>query len=153
MRHALESLLRTHGIVIGSITVTGHSLGGALASIAAYDVGLRLSSTAPGSIRDKLAKEGVKIRDNIHVSAITFASPRVGNPDFKAAVKKAGVKMLRVVNYRDVVPQVPGEEPQGQVATVALGCHRLHAWWCKKTLGQVWWLCSSGGCKPNTYDN
>nr|BBA93755.1 galactolipase [Parachlorella kessleri]BBC20823.1 galactolipase [Parachlorella kessleri] len=108
VRRALEAILRKHGTSIGSVTVTGHSLGGALASVAAYDVGLRLKSTEPGSIRDKLTNEGVKIRDKIHVSAITFASPRVGNPDFKHAVKQAGVKMLRVVNYRDVVPQVPG---------------------------------------------
>jgi hypothetical protein len=82
---------------------------GALATLAAYDVGLRLARSDEGSIRKTLEKEGVKVRKTIHVSAITFAAPRVGNPEFKAAVRRAGVKVLRVVNLRDVVPLVPGE--------------------------------------------
>ncbi|GAB4819968.1 hypothetical protein N2152v2_007014 [Parachlorella kessleri] len=114
---ALEAILREYKTEIGSVTVTGHSLGGALATLAAYDVALRLrpgnraKGIPPGAIRAKLANDEVapvEIRDNIHVSAITFASPRVGNPAFKAALEKAEVPVLRVVNYRDVVPLVPG---------------------------------------------
>ena len=62
VRRALESLLRTHGIVIGSITVTGHSLGGALATVCAV-----------------WAPEQYPLAP---VSLYTFGQPRVGNDEF-----------------------------------------------------------------------
>ena len=74
-----------------SITITGHSLGAALALVSAYDVAsLGLNSSAP-------------------ISVISFAGPRVGNAAFKSKLHdELKVNVLRVVNARDVVPKVPG---------------------------------------------
>ncbi|XP_042517120.1 uncharacterized protein LOC122091317 isoform X2 [Macadamia integrifolia] len=73
------------------IYVTGHSLGGALATLLA----LELSSS-------QLAKCGA-----ISVSMYNFGSPRVGNKRF-ADVYNGKVKdSWRVVNHRDIIPTVP----------------------------------------------
>ena len=61
--------------------VTGHSLGGALATVAAWDLE-----------RDTLA------------ACYTFGSPRVGDQDLDAALK---APVYRVVNAADIVPRVP----------------------------------------------
>jgi triacylglycerol lipase len=63
------------------IYITGHSLGGALAQIAAAVLG-----------SDQIA------------ACYTFGSPRVGNYVFDLWVKPAS---YRVINYADIVPQVP----------------------------------------------
>ncbi|KAL5215430.1 hypothetical protein ABZP36_006831 [Zizania latifolia] len=73
------------------VYVTGHSLGGALATLLA----LELSSS-------QIAKSGV-----IFVTMYNFGSPRVGNRRF-AEVYNAKVKdSWRVVNHRDIIPTVP----------------------------------------------
>ncbi|GLJ43105.1 hypothetical protein SUGI_0894570 [Cryptomeria japonica] len=76
-----------------SITFCGHSLGAALATFSAYDVKQMLNNN--------------HLHD-IPVTVFSFASPRVGNLAFAKQVEKIGVKVLRFVNKRDVVPQVPG---------------------------------------------
>ncbi|KAI5066604.1 hypothetical protein GOP47_0019228 [Adiantum capillus-veneris] len=73
-----------------SITMTGHSLGGALALLAAYDVSLNC------------------IEKDIPISVISFAAPRVGNEAFKVQLEELGVNVLRIVNHNDMVPKVPG---------------------------------------------
>ncbi|KAM3326937.1 hypothetical protein P3S67_002063 [Capsicum chacoense] len=73
------------------VYVTGHSLGGALATLLA----LELSSS-------QLAKRGA-----IRVTMYNFGSPRVGNKKF-AEVYNVKVKdSWRVVNHRDIIPTVP----------------------------------------------
>ncbi|KAK6917126.1 Fungal lipase-like domain [Dillenia turbinata] len=72
-----------------SITITGHSLGGALALLNAHEAAITFTNDVP-------------------VSAITFAGPRVGNFAFRDKLDKIGVKVLRVVNKPDIVPKVPG---------------------------------------------
>ncbi|KAK6932133.1 Fungal lipase-like domain [Dillenia turbinata] len=72
-----------------SLTITGHSLGGALALLNAHEAATTFSNDVP-------------------VSAITFAGPRVGNIAFRDKLDKIGVKVLRVVNKPDMVPKVPG---------------------------------------------
>ena len=69
-----------------NIWITGHSLGGALATISA----------------DRLQKKGIKVQ-----GIYTFGSPRVGNIDFKNNFK---VSHYRVVNHNDIVSQVPLNE-------------------------------------------
>jgi len=69
----------TNGAV--PIYITGHSLGGALAQIAAAVLG-----------SDQVA------------ACYTYGSPRVGNSYFDLWVK---VPSYRVMNYADIVPQVP----------------------------------------------
>ncbi|KAK8945158.1 hypothetical protein KSP39_PZI008026 [Platanthera zijinensis] len=76
-----------------SITVTGHSLGAALAQLVA----------------DELATE---IQDSPPIAVVSFGGPRVGNRAFAERVEKKGVKVLRVVNAQDVVPRVPGVLPR-----------------------------------------
>lgn len=72
-----------------SITVTGHSLGAALALL----VGDELSTCAP---------------DAPPVAVFSFGGPRVGNRSFANRLEEKNVKVLRVVNSQDVITRVPG---------------------------------------------
>jgi len=69
-----------------SITMTGHSLGSALAILSAYD------------IVEKGLDRGVP------VSVLSFSGPAVGNKSFQKRLKKLGIKVLRVINANDWVP-------------------------------------------------
>ncbi|KAJ1267229.1 hypothetical protein BS78_07G040700 [Paspalum vaginatum] len=73
-----------------SVTVTGHSLGAALAVLVA----------------DELAG-GVAARAGAPVAVFSFGGPRVGNRGFAARVEARGARVLRVVNAHDVVPRFP----------------------------------------------
>lgn len=73
------------------IYVTGHSLGGALATLLA----LELSSS-------QMAKSG-----RINVTMYNFGSPRVGNKRFAEEYNKKVKDSWRVVNHRDIIPSVP----------------------------------------------
>lgn len=73
------------------IYCTGHSLGGALATLLA----LELSTT-------QLAKSGV-----ISVTMYNFGSPRVGNKRFAEVYNERVKDSWRVVNHRDIIPTVP----------------------------------------------
>lgn len=67
------------------VQTTGHSMGGALANLAALD----------------LAVAGY------NVEMYTFGQPRVGNPAYAKYHKSKVPNQFRVVHYRDPVPQVP----------------------------------------------
>ncbi|URE17607.1 phospholipase A1-Igamma1, chloroplastic-like, partial [Musa troglodytarum] len=71
-----------------SLTITGHSLGGALALLNAYEA----ASAMP----------------DLPVSVISSGAPRVGNAAFGDRLKEMNVKVLRVVVKQDVVPKMPG---------------------------------------------
>ncbi|XP_008802654.2 phospholipase A1-Igamma1, chloroplastic-like [Phoenix dactylifera] len=78
-----------------SITVTGHSLGSALAMLSAYDI----------------AETGLDVGvdgEKVAVTVFSFSGPRVGNGKFKERFEGLGLKALRVVNVHDTVPKVPG---------------------------------------------
>lgn len=80
-----------------SITVTGHSLGGAMALLCAYDIADQGVNTVPFCSTP------------IPVTVFNYAAPRVGNDAFRARLEtKLGVKVLRVVNSHDTVPKLPG---------------------------------------------
>ncbi|XP_010052014.2 phospholipase A1-Igamma1, chloroplastic [Eucalyptus grandis] len=83
----LVDLYRDRGEEV-SLTITGHSLGGALALLNAHEA----SSTIP----------------NLPVSVISFGAPRVGNGAFRDELHQKGVKTLRVVVKQDMVPKMPG---------------------------------------------
>ncbi|KAF5738891.1 phospholipase A1-Igamma1 chloroplastic-like [Tripterygium wilfordii] len=78
-----------------SITITGHSLGAALAILSAFDI----AETGVHVLKDSRA---------VPVSVFSFAGPRVGNVRFKERIESLGVKVLRVVNVHDMVPKSPG---------------------------------------------
>ncbi|KAM7261367.1 hypothetical protein ACFE04_008734 [Oxalis oulophora] len=73
------------------VYITGHSLGGALATLLA----LELSSS-------KMAKCGA-----ILVTMYNFGSPRVGNRRFAELYNEKVKDSWRVVNHRDIIPTVP----------------------------------------------
>ncbi|XP_052170859.1 phospholipase A1-Ibeta2, chloroplastic [Diospyros lotus] len=72
-----------------SITVTGHSLGAALAVLVADD----LSTSAP---------------EVPPLAVFSFGGPRVGNRVFANRINSNNVKILRIVNSQDVITRVPG---------------------------------------------
>ncbi|KAK6141678.1 hypothetical protein DH2020_024571 [Rehmannia glutinosa] len=82
-----------------SITITGHSLGAALALLSAYDI---------AEMKLNIIDDGQEIINKIPVTVFSFSGPRVGNLKFKERCDELGVKVLRVINVHDKVPTVPG---------------------------------------------
>ncbi|KAL2510830.1 Phospholipase A1-Igamma3 [Abeliophyllum distichum] len=81
-----------------SITITGHSLGAALALLSAYDIAeVELNVVDDGEMSTK-----------IPITVYSFSGPRVGNLKFKERCDELGIKVLRVTNVHDKVPTVPG---------------------------------------------
>ena len=78
-----------------SITITGHSLGSALAILSAYDI----AETGLNVLKDSRV---------VPISVFSFSGPRVGNVRFKERLESLEVKVLRVVNVHDIVPKSPG---------------------------------------------
>ncbi|KAK6925585.1 Fungal lipase-like domain [Dillenia turbinata] len=81
-----------------SITITGHSLGAALALISANDI---------AEMKVNVVDDGGSIKE-VPISVFSFSGPRVGNLKFKERCDELGVKVLRVINVHDKVPTVPG---------------------------------------------
>ncbi|CAA7390592.1 unnamed protein product [Spirodela intermedia] len=81
----LESICKWH------VYVTGHSLGGALATLLAFE----LSSS-------QMAKCGA-----ISITMYNFGSPRVGNRCFAELYNQKVRDSWRIVNHRDIIPTVP----------------------------------------------
>jgi hypothetical protein len=80
----------THGCA--NIVITGHSLGAALAVLAAPDIARTVLSEPARTIEPRLT---------------TFGGPRVGMRDFATAFDAAIECCYRVVNFLDIVPLVP----------------------------------------------
>uniref|UniRef100_M1CGB9 Triacylglycerol lipase n=1 Tax=Solanum tuberosum TaxID=4113 RepID=M1CGB9_SOLTU len=72
-----------------SITITGHSLGAALATLTAYDITTKFNNLPM-------------------VTVLSFGGPRVGNKSFRYQLEKNGTKVLRIVNSDDPITKVPG---------------------------------------------
>ncbi|XP_006645181.2 phospholipase A1 EG1, chloroplastic/mitochondrial-like [Oryza brachyantha] len=86
----VSRLVTSHSGEDVSVTLAGHSMGGALALLLAYDLaGQGLNRAAP-------------------VTVFSYGGPRVGNAAFKARCDELGIKVLRVANARDPVTKVPG---------------------------------------------
>ena len=73
-----------------SLIVTGHSLGGALATLCALDLQFTFFSSASDRI-----------------SLYTFGSPRVGNSALRASFNRRVPNSYRVIYGMDIVPAVP----------------------------------------------
>ncbi|WP_054118578.1 lipase family protein [Porphyrobacter sp. AAP60] len=69
--------------------ITGHSLGGAIAQLMAYDMAVNRGA------------------DFASITVITSGAPRVGNPTFADAFERAVPDNLRIVVNHDPVPAVP----------------------------------------------
>ena len=73
---------------VKNILITGHSLGGAVAMLSAFDI-------------------AVNITPGITPSLCTLAGPRAADPGFRDKFNAKFPDFTRVVNFMDVVPQVP----------------------------------------------
>ncbi|EYU40369.1 hypothetical protein MIMGU_mgv1a018694mg [Erythranthe guttata] len=89
VREEIGRVLDKYGDEPLSFTFTGHSLGAALATLAAYDI-KRSFVNSP------------------LVTVISFAGPRAGNWRFRCGLEEQGTKVLRIVNSDDVITKVPG---------------------------------------------
>jgi hypothetical protein len=93
--------MEVHKDEVTSITVTGHSLGGSLATLNAIDMVAHCVNMPP----DTCSKQ-----QPCPVTAILFASPRVGNDAFKRAFASfPELRALGVINENDIVPNLPPE--------------------------------------------
>ena len=80
--------------------VVGHSLGAALATVAAVDIRARLEA-------ERRRRSSEKNFRPLDVRLVTFGSPRVGNAAFASFVRQATRLSLRLTHNRDIVPSVP----------------------------------------------
>jgi len=89
LQNSLVASLATlkFNLPVNSITICGHSLGAALATITALDVAANTSFKNP--------------------TAYTYASPRTGDPAFASAYNRAVPNTFRIANRSDVVPMLP----------------------------------------------
>ena len=69
------------------VHVVGHSLGGALATLASFDIASTLDR---------------------EVNTVTFGAPRVGTKDFRDAFENLPINLYRVVVANDPIARVPG---------------------------------------------
>ncbi|WOL15258.1 hypothetical protein Cni_G24039 [Canna indica] len=86
-----------------SLTVTGHSLGAALAVLTAYDI-----TTA--------------FEDAPMATVMSFGGPRVGNASLRRGLEQKETKVLRIVNTQDIITKVPGfvvDDPEHSAAAAA----------------------------------
>eukprot|EP00245_Coleochaete_scutata_P012171 TRINITY_DN468_c0_g1_i1.p1 TRINITY_DN468_c0_g1~~TRINITY_DN468_c0_g1_i1.p1 ORF type:complete len:561 (-),score=122.62 TRINITY_DN468_c0_g1_i1:269-1951(-) len=87
---------------VRNIVSVGHSLGAALATICALDLGQFV-------VEDPVGKKCFPdAASRPSVSAFVFASPRVGNQEFRDLFNQYNVKVFRTTDVPDIVPQVPG---------------------------------------------
>ncbi|XP_061375932.1 phospholipase A(1) DAD1, chloroplastic-like [Gastrolobium bilobum] len=88
VKQEISRILQTYDGEPLSLTVTGHSLGAALATLTAFDI-----------------KTAFPLQP---VTVISFGGPRVGNRSFRRQLENQGTKVLRIVNSDDVITKVPG---------------------------------------------
>jgi hypothetical protein len=87
----LEYIQKASDPSIKQIIFVGHSLGGAMSSIAALD----------------LVRSGVIKKTSISPVLITYGQPRTGNYAFANEVFKNVPVILRYTNQKDIVPTIP----------------------------------------------
>ncbi|CAL5061129.1 unnamed protein product [Urochloa decumbens] len=82
---AVHKARKTYGDI--NVIVTGHSMGGAMASFCALDLAMKLGSDS--------------------VQLMTFGQPRVGNAAFASYFAKYVPNTIRVTHGHDIVPHLP----------------------------------------------
>ncbi|KAJ3838781.1 Alpha/Beta hydrolase protein [Lentinula raphanica] len=100
----VDSLMASKGV--NKIVAVGHSLGGALAEIDTVFLRLNIPSAS--------------------IFAMTYGTPRVGNPAWAALVDSSNVNFKRIDNKQDLIPIVPGrflgfEHPAGEIHILGAG--------------------------------
>lgn len=154
--------LRQLGCANSSLSLTGHSLGGAMAALAAYDFAVMRQPATPTHTPPWKSLRRL----------YTYGQPRTGNGPFVATfgarLRTLGVPHYRVVDYRDAVPHVPFRNMFGEGWTHAgsevyynatrLGsyttCTKAHDMRCSaqwnvlQTLGHTCDHCSYLGMNP-----
>ncbi|XP_044322477.1 lipase isoform X3 [Triticum aestivum] len=83
--NAVRKARRLYGDI--SVIVTGHSMGGAIASFCALDLAISLGS------------------DSVHL--MTFGQPRIGNAAFASYFEQYVPTAIRVTHEHDIVPHLP----------------------------------------------
>ncbi|KAG9145617.1 hypothetical protein Leryth_027111 [Lithospermum erythrorhizon] len=118
-----------------SFTITGHSLGAALATLVAYDI-----------------KQTFKIAPLVTV--ISFGGPRVGNTSFRSCLETQGTKILRIVNSDDLITKVPGFVIDNKrINTSKTGInnqeHRMANFssWIQRRIEDTQWVYADIGCE------
>jgi triacylglycerol lipase len=87
VRSQIHDYLKNHPVA--NVTVTGHSLGGALATLCAVDVQYNFSNQVKA------------------IDIYTFGSPRVGNTGFRESFNERVPNSYRFVYGMDIVPALP----------------------------------------------
>ncbi|KIK63522.1 hypothetical protein GYMLUDRAFT_57220 [Collybiopsis luxurians FD-317 M1] len=100
----VKSLMSSKGT--SKIVAVGHSLGGALAEIDTIFFRLNIPSAT--------------------ISAMTYGTPRVGNPAWASLVDSSNVNFKRIDNMKDLIPIVPGrslgyQHPAGEIHILSPG--------------------------------
>ncbi|KAF4355254.1 hypothetical protein CsatB_007053 [Cannabis sativa] len=119
IRDEVARIVELYGDEPLSLTITGHSLGAALAILSAYDITTTFAD-APS------------------VTVFSFGGPRVGNKSLRCQLDKSGTKILRIVNSDDLVTKVPGFviEEDNDVARM----YSFHvASWIRKRMKSTEW--------------
>ncbi|RDX63600.1 Phospholipase A(1) DAD1, chloroplastic, partial [Mucuna pruriens] len=114
VREEVTRLIQSYGDEPLSLTITGHSLGAALAILSAYDI-------------------TTTIKNAPMVTVVSFGGPRVGNDKFRLQLEESGTRILRIVNSDDVITKVPGLVVRDDDVAHIDGAHvsRFQSWFRK----------------------
>ncbi|KAG8363444.1 hypothetical protein BUALT_Bualt19G0023200 [Buddleja alternifolia] len=131
IRNEINKILQKYADEPLSITVTGHSLGAALATLTAHDITTTFKH-AP------------------LVTVMSFGGPRVGNKNFRRQLEKSDTKVLRIVNSDDPITKVPGFVLDDQNVTKTsrkedVQITRGMSNWLQKRLEDTQWVYSEIG--------
>ncbi|CAH9127219.1 unnamed protein product [Cuscuta epithymum] len=128
IREEISRILKAYGDEPLSITISGHSLGAALAILAAYDI-----------------KQ--TFRNSPLVTVMSFGGPRVGNPSFRQHLEKNGTKVLRIVNSEDPVTRVPGFVIDNENDERIDSYKKSVSGWFQKLVEDTQWVYADVGCE------
>lgn len=126
----ISRILKIYGDEPLSITISGHSLGAALAILTAYDI--------------KQTFQNLPL-----VTVMSFGGPRVGNPSFRCHLEKQGTKVLRIVNSDDPITKVPGfviDNDSLRINNEARYMASISGWF-QKLVEDTQWVYADVGCE------
>ncbi|XP_062097681.1 phospholipase A(1) DAD1, chloroplastic-like [Humulus lupulus] len=119
IREEVARVIQLYGDEPLSLTITGHSLGAALAILSAYDITTTFA-------------------DAPLVTVFSFGGPRVGNKSLRCQLDKSGTKILRIVNSDDLVTKVPGFVMEEDDDVAKKYSTHMASWFRKRVRGTQW---------------